>query len=528
MPQCHARIPHRVLFSLVLAAAVSALPGPLAAEAASHAGRLTSYEGSRTCNQCHWDKAHEVHASVHYQWKGATPGILNATGLPQGKLGSMNDFCTYPDISFIGLLTNLDGQIVDGGCAQCHIGLGKKPEPTATQVQVENIDCLLCHSDSYRRKVVPQPDGTFGFAPAPERMSVPLLQAITDIRRTPSRRACLQCHAYAGGGDNNKRGDIESTHLDPPRSLDVHLASKQQGGAGLTCVACHRTRNHRIAGRGTDLRPTDLSVKVACTNCHESRPHGSYYLDRHTARVDCTVCHIPAFARGVSTDMLRDFSRPAEVDPVKRLYEPHIQRQGNVAPEYRFFNGLSTFYDVGTPAEPAADGSVVMSAPLGDVRDPAAKLHAFKHHRAVQARDVATRTLIPLKMGLLFQTGNVAGAITRGASDFGLSLPLGYDFVPTERYMGIFHQVAPAEQALTCTACHDAGSRDGGRMPFARLGYAPVPARDPNVGTCSSGCHKNMAGKWQAREFFVKLHEKHVKDKKLDCAACHAFSRARS
>ena len=214
----------------------------------SHFGRFSTYEGSKTCAPCHAAQVTEVHASLHYQWRGPTPYVTTSGGQPRGKMGGINDFCGHPDINFIGQLINIDQVTVDGGCAQCHVGLGLKPSPTATPVQLENIDCLACHGDSYRRKVERRTDGTFRFVPASEKMAVPLLQAITDIRATPTVRTCVQCHAYAGGGCNNKRGDIELTHSNPPRTFDVHMASTQVDGAGLNCVSCHVFQNHKVAG----------------------------------------------------------------------------------------------------------------------------------------------------------------------------------------------------------------------------------------------------------------------------------------
>ena len=205
--------------------------------ATSHAGRFDAYAGSATCRECHADEVAQVHGSVHYQWSGPTPGVVDMeTG---GKLGGINDFCGYPDINFIGQLTNVVGETVDGGCATCHVGLGAKPQPTASEAQLENIDCLVCHSEDYRRKVANTADG-FRFVPAPERMSVSLLQAITDIT-LPSDQTCLTCHAYAGGGNNNKRGDLEAAHANPPSAaFDVHMASVEQGRrrAGLPGLPC--------------------------------------------------------------------------------------------------------------------------------------------------------------------------------------------------------------------------------------------------------------------------------------------------
>jgi hypothetical protein len=41
-------------------------------------------------------------------------------------------------------------------------------------------------------------------------------------------------------------------------------------------------------------------------------------------------------------------------------------------------------------------------------------------------------------------------------------------FIDSEMYWPITHMVAPADEALQCTACHD----EAGRLDFAALGYA--------------------------------------------------------
>ncbi len=479
----------------------------------SHAGRYTIYEGSKTCNACHLAEANDVHSSLHYQWHGETPYAVGLDG--GGKMGAMNDFCGYPDINFIGQLVNLDGQTVDGGCSICHVGLGVKPAPEASQAQLENIDCLTCHSVEYRRKVT-MVNGQFRFVPAPERMSVDYMTAITDVT-LPGRATCVACHAYAGGGCNNKRGDIESAHIEPPSAdFDVHMASTAIGGAGLVCTDCHIVQDHRIAGRGSDMRATDLDVSVRCTNCHEPTLHEAYNIDIHIERVDCTVCHIPVFAKIRSTDMFRDF-RFAEVEPTRRLYEPLIIREANVIPEYLFWNGFSTFYEYATPAIPGESGRVLMSGPVGDISDPTAKLFAFKHHQAMQPYDLDTNYIIPVRAGILFQTGNIDQAIRAGATAVGWPLNSGYDFVPTERYMGIFHEVSPADQALACSDCHFGGVR----MDFDALGYTPKTERDGEP-LCAS-CHEDKSDEWSPGELFQKVHDKHVKDKRIECSECHTF-----
>lgn len=484
----------------------------------SHAGFYDTYEGSKTCNACH-DQSVDVHASVHYQWNGPTPHVVNMDN--GGKLGGINDFCGYPDINVIGLLTNLDGETVSGGCALCHIGMGSKPAAEATTAQLENIDCLICHSRSYRRKVERRDDGSFRFVPAPEVMVVPLLQAITDIQGEPTKGACVNCHSYAGGGCNNKRGDIEEAHRNPPSaSFDVHMADSTLGGAGLNCHDCHITERHRVAGRGVDLRPTDLDVELRCTNCHASQPHGSDRLNRHTIRLDCSVCHIPEFAKITSTDMVRDYSKPPEIFEANRLYEPYIERAANVVPAYRFWNGMSVFYQFGAPFEPNENGRVLMAGPVGDITDPSAKIYPFKHHLAVLPYDVETKRLLPLKMGILFQTGDVDAAIRQGALEAGWTLNSGYGFTSAERFMGIFHEVSPEDDALTCNDCHG----NAQRMDFAALGYTPVPARNPSsANNCASGCHGNKPDEWPPSEFFARLHDEHVSEENISCNECHNY-----
>ena len=482
----------------------------------SHFGKVSSFEGTSTCLKCHMTEAAEVHASVHYQWKGDTRDVLNAPEPSMGKIGGINDFCIYPDIHWIGKLTNTRGESVDGGCAKCHAGLGAKPAAQASPAEFENIDCLICHSSDYKRTVEMSPEGG-RFVPDTSKMNVSVLEAAQNIT-LPSRQTCLNCHAYAGGGDNYKRGDIEAMHADPSFGLDVHMAATEAGGAGLNCTDCHITENHRIAGRGSDLRPNESDIRVSCANCHSPTPHSESNLDRHTQRVDCSVCHIPAFARSTPTDMDRHWESPGELHIERGLYEPARDMQSNVVPVYRFFNGKSHFYNFGEPAVADPEtGWILMSGPDGDVTDPASKIHAFKLHKATQPMDLATDRLLPLKIGIFFSTGNVQAAIEAGAEavEWGYS---GHRWADTERYMGIFHEVAPKEQALECSDCHE----NGNRMDFAALGYTPKQFRggDP---LCAS-CHEDESDEWSGVEYFYKVHNKHVKDKKLDCSNCHTFS----
>ena len=479
--------------------------------AGSHAGRFTTYNGTATCLTCHTQEAMAMHASAHYQWKGDASESDGLDSALAGKLGGINDFCIYPDINWIGKLTNAAGVRVDGGCGRCHTGLGKKPTATATQEQLENIDCLLCHSPNYKR-TVELVNGSYAFVPDTANMTVSLYEAAIDIR-LPDKNTCLNCHTRAGGGNNFKRGDIEEAHRNASYDFDVHLAPRSAGGAGFECTTCHQAYNHRISGRGIDLRERDTPAAVTCDGCHGQRPHDSSEINRHTPRLNCNVCHIPYYAKAAPTDMNRDWSQPGDLNPSTLLYEPHMTMAAHVTPTYGFFNGRSRFYQFGSPAVPEADGRILMAGPQGNINEPGSKIQALKMHLGKQPIDPATHRLFPLKIGIFFQTGDINTAVAQGAAGVGWPYN-GHEFADTKRYMGLFHEVAPHDQALQCASCHEGGNR----LDFASLGYAPNPTRNGKP-LCQS-CHGAKTAS------FYPLHDKHVKDKQFDCSECHGFSRA--
>jgi len=482
----------------------------------SHADRLNGLDPqhvTRICLDCHMTEALDVWSSVHYQWIGEGSGVTNID-IPAGKITGINDFCIYvgnTDANWIGKMVNLDGIQVDGGCAKCHAGLGARPDPNSSdRLQIENIDCLVCHSPDYKRKVMEIAPGTFRFVPDEAAMGATIQEVAADIQPI-AKKQCLQCHAKSGGGDNFKRGDIELAHMNPTRTFDVHMGVD---GQNFECTTCHFVQNHRFAGRGVDLRPVDNpGAKVTCTNCHTETPHGNNDLDRHARKVFCTSCHNPRFAKVAPTDMFRDWSRPGVVNEA-RLYEPWIEFQSDVQPEYVWWNGTSSFYIVGTPAVPGESGRLGLAMPNGNVNDPNSYIYAMKHHLGNQPVDPVTRSLLPLKAGVFFQTGLIEPAVIKGVEAVGWDYN-GFGFMPTERYLGIFHEVAPKGEALKCADCHD---QTATRMDFVKLGYAPRETRNGRQ-LCSS-CHGA-----EDMEPFERLHDKHVNDKRYDCAECHLFTR---
>jgi hypothetical protein len=474
---------------------------------------LPIYEGSRTCGStasgCHHaDKPLEVHGSVHYQWQGPTPGVPNLGGKLAGKWGSINDFCTYPNINFLFQMTNLVGTPLVTGCGNCHVGRGIPPSPTPTQEQLDNIDCLMCHSDLYKR-VGAMVNGQPRFINDP---NMDVAAATAAITKTPSRATCLtRCHVSAGGGPGFKQGDIDPAQLDPPRTLDVHMASD---GAGLSCLDCHKVTNHHFAGRGNDVRPTESSVQMDCSTstCHVAHSHTSADINRHMTRVHCTVCHIPAFGRSAPTDVFRDFTK-TEADATNK-YEPVRTFATNVKPAYTWFNGLSYFYEFGTPITLQSLGRYLMAYPLGDINDSSAKIHAFKLHQAKVGYDLGARRQIPVKSKVLWETGNVDQALRQGAAEVGWNIP-GYSFATAQRYFSLYHEVAPKENALQCAACHV----NTGQLDFKALGYLVKTTRNGKA-LCAS-CHSARTAD------FYTLHNEHVRgDEPVSCTTCHTFKTA--
>ena len=165
-----------------------------------------SYTGPNTCLKCHKTEAHDILGSTHYQWSGEAPYMLNQPDLIQGKAwGAVNTYCG-----------NILGN--EKACMNCHIGLGAKIEIFATNEQLSNIDCLICHQKEYKRKKV---NGVM--VPDEDNMTISMHEAVRTVHK-PDRSTCLGCHAKAGGGDAVKRGDLAlATGNTTDYHYDVHM-----------------------------------------------------------------------------------------------------------------------------------------------------------------------------------------------------------------------------------------------------------------------------------------------------------------
>ena len=468
-----------------------------------------TWKGPQTCLQCHEIEARELHNSAHYQWQGEALHALNGPPL-QGKLNTaVNSYC-------INILGNWNA------CGNCHIGLGAKPDSNVSLTQhLQNIDCLVCHQKDYKRKKV---NGVF--VPDTANMTISMDQAVRTVHK-PTRENCLQCHARGGGGDNYKRGDLAVAHgITSDRNFDVHMAKT---GANLACQSCHTVKNHRIAGRGSDLRQTDLNVQMSCSTsaCHpkmlSSKGHSSSDVNRHINKVACQTCHIKTFARNAAdtsateaTEMHRDWLKPHKTP--SGVIHPTSTLVNNVKPVYRFWNMYSYGYSVGETASiDPQTGKYPTSRPDGGINDPASKLYPFKYKTAAnQPIAVKLNKLILLDSSVYFASGDAHAAIRAGLVNMGYSANEPYSFVETDTFQLITHQVMPKGQSLTCKECHGATAA---QMNLRSLGYTIK-------GSPSSVCTSCHSYKDPARMGYKSLHDEHVKDEKIDCSKCHNFTRS--
>ena len=83
-------------------------------------------------------------------------------------------------------------------------------------------------------------------------------------------------------------------------------------------------------------------------------------------------------------------------------------------------------------------------------------------------RQICLRGGLPFRV--LIPNDLTRGTLDKSAKGHGVE-PFDYEWVSVERYMGIFHEVQPADKALRCLDCHG----PDGRLDWAGLGYEADP-----------------------------------------------------
>ncbi|MCE4624989.1 MAG: hypothetical protein F7C35_03900 [Desulfurococcales archaeon] len=455
---------------------------------------ITKYEGSKTCIKCHRDEVYEFFHSYHYQEANKVSDIAGKGTILWGGKYAYNDFCGAifwlgnKSVNYIGKAVlkappkgyeNLKGTFIASGCSMCHgVSMGLIPQPNPTEEQLGNIDCLACHADPkvYMAgapgvkkgfKVVYQDEnGTWRYMINP---NISIDTIAKSIRNKPLKENCLACHAFSGGGPHYKRPNLSPDLIgNVSKEFDVHM------GSGMQCIDCHKVEDHKFPTKAADTWNREGDNVPHCTDCHGEKPHkglkGWFLNTFHLDKVACQVCHIPVIADGkYPTDMYRDWSQ-AEFIPEGAKYEPKLDLEKNVTPVYMWYNGTRQVYIYPEPVTPDENNEIIYVKPLGSKDDPNSKIYPFKLHYAVVPYSKTNKTIVPIKVGIVFATGNVTKAVQAGASIAGLKWDGGW--VTLVRYMQVDHGVKPADEALSCFNCHGPTVR---RMPWPELGYGHYP-----------------------------------------------------
>ncbi|MFH1215060.1 MAG: hypothetical protein V1706_01015 [Pseudomonadota bacterium] len=492
-------------------------PGTVAAHQS-----IQSYDGPATCIACHEIEAQDMLDSLHMQWSGPTPDVTNISGNDGKGVNGINTFCTYAPSS-------------KGACYSCHVRAdGNAPHPP----ELTDVDCLMCHSDTYQRTFVPDPNNSetvtnidgetktyvFGlvdnegnYQTVPDFAKMPAGTTMVELARNvhlPTRQSCLRCHAKAGGGDWTKRGDMGLSTAAPSLAEDVHM-SADAGGADLTCTACHSAQNHKIGGRGIDLRQTE-APNPNCTDCHAASPHANATLNKHAnGQLSCQVCHIREFGKGGATEMSRDWLNPVW-NPAfcsgQGGFVGEEVKASHVKPEYVWFDGTSQVYSVGQTIAPDSRGIYPMATANGAPFDGNSKIVPIKRHYSIMPLHESGK-IIPPSIMWMFMTGDFDLSVQKGMEEQGMTGS--YQLVNVDAEMLITHGVEPSSMAPSCSECHDGSGNtpDGnGMLPFGELGYHTWPAKVQN---CTL-CHEQESMSWTA------MHTEHTGGGiNLSCVSCH-------
>ncbi len=426
------------------------------------------------CLSCHTERDKEIMTTSHWLWQREEK-IEGKGVVPLGKRNILNNFC-------IGTMGS------EATCTRCHIGYGWKDkyfdfnEPT-------NIDCLVCHDNtgSYKKGK--------GMAGLPDP-SVDL-NFVSQNVGSPTKENCGVCHFWGGGGNNVKHGELDIAMLDCSPEVDVHMTTE---GEDMSCVDCHVTDKHQMSGKVYALS-SENKDRATCVYCHTDKPHKDNILNDHNARVACQTCHIPVYAKANATKMIWDWSTAGRLDDHGHsMHENdadgnhnYLSIKGNfvyddhVIPEYFWFNGIAGHQLIEDkidtiPVQMNSLSGSYLDKGLNMKSSAPSKIWPVKVHRGKQIYDTENMTLIQPKLwapnkgeGAYWKDFDWDKASRIGMEYVGLPYSGSYDFVETEMYWPLNHQVSPASESLQCIDCH---TRPNGRL--AGLTDFYLPGRDFN------------------------------------------------
>jgi octaheme c-type cytochrome (tetrathionate reductase family) len=425
------------------------------------------------CLSCHNERHNEVMSNNHWTWD-RNEKLYGREEVSVGKKNILNNFC-------IGTSSN------EETCTRCHIGYGWR-DKTFDFNKKENIDCLVCHDNSGIYKKEP---GNAGYPYKEINLSI-----VAQSVGKPGRNNCGVCHYWGGGGNNIKHGDLDVAMNNCSREIDVHMSTQ---GEDMACIECHITKNHNITGKLYALSSENIN-RISCEQCHTDKPHKDALLNKHGIRIACQTCHIPFYAKANSTKMWWDWSTAGRLDDAgNEIHESdadgnhnYLSIKGtfvwnqNVKPEYFWFNGLANHHLI---TDSITQIPVQMNTLDGAYSDKGAnckttgcsKIWPVKVHRGKQPYDPVLMKLVQAKTfskvkgeGAFWKDFDWGIAIQSGMNYLNLPYSGKYDFIETEMYWPLNHQVSPADKSLSCIDCHSRS--DEARL--ASLTDFYMPGRD--------------------------------------------------
>lgn len=297
--------------------------------------------------------------------------------------------------------------------------------------------------------------------------SVDLVKVAKNVGRT-SRKSCGDCHFQGGGGDAVKHADMSGSLYWPQRNCDIHM-----GGYDFQCAECHRTRNHKIAGRSTSVPVAEGSR--TCQDCHTENPHYEnslldHHLNRHCDTVACNTCHSPVYSKCQPTKVWWDWSKAGDKSrkPQKGKYgmadykwkKGEFRWKESAKPHYEWYGGFMKRVLLGDKVDP--EQPINITEPVGSIKDPNSKIYPFKLMEGIQAVDAKHAYLLVPHLFPRDKTDKTAfwkGLDWKTSFEVGMEAagkPFSGEFqwAKTRMYWGVNHEVMPKEMALSCVQCH--------------------------------------------------------------------------
>lgn len=451
-------------------------------------------EVTKACLSCHTNAAQQIHGTIHWTWEYEHP----LTEQTLGKRHVINSFC-------MGTASNWPR------CTSCHTGYGWEDDSFDFSAE-DKVDCLVCHDGTGTYRKFPNMAGRVNTEPKrwpPGHGPVwepPDLTRIAQSVEAPGRKQCGDCHYYGGGGDGVKHGHLDSSLNDAPRSVDVHMSPD---GGDFTCQTCHTAGSHQIAGSRYFTKPSDArgvvvpgqpdQTRGTCQSCHGTEPHDGprgRRLNAHGDTLACTTCHVPTFARGgrktvtwwdwSTAGRVDDDGKPLIIEDAEGYPRYHYKKgtqhwEADVVPSYRWYSGEIRYTLLGHRIDPSR--VVPINRLSGDRTDPQARIWPFKIMRGRQPYDAEHNILgLPHLYGddpdAFWKNFDWDKALRAGLLARNVEYSGQHDFVETEFYWPVTHMVAPAEESLSCDACHAPQGRLSGVPGVYIAGQTPERLTD--------------------------------------------------